>query len=266
MQRAAFQTAFERRGLVLAFLMRFKQICNHPSQWLQDGQYEPKHSGKMLRLRAIAEEVASRQEKMLVFTQFRTMVDPLAELLAEVFGQKGVMLHGDVPPKKRLALVDEFQREGGAPFFVLSLKAGGSGLNLTAATHVVHFDRWWNPAVEDQATDRAYRIGQHRNVLVHKMVCRGTIEERIDGLLTEKRKTAAAVLEAGAELDLAALSRDELMRLVALDMDAALAEDAGEWPGPDDAPAPPLGSRASTSTRSRPARSSARAPRKGAPS
>jgi len=257
------QTAFERRGLVLAYLTRFKQICNHPSQWLQDGQYEFKNSGKMLRLRAIAEEVASRQEKMLVFTQFRTMVDPLAELLAEVFGQKGVTLHGDVPPKKRLALVDEFQREGGAPFFVLSLKAGGSGLNLTAATHVVHFDRWWNPAVEDQATDRAYRIGQHRNVLVHKMVCRGTIEERIDALLTEKRKTAAAVLEAGAELDLAGLSRDELMRLVALDMDAAVAEDAGEWPGPDDAPATPT-PRRSTSSRSRPSPSNARAPKKPA--
>jgi superfamily II DNA or RNA helicase len=219
------KSAFERRGLVLSYLLRLKQICNHPSQWLGDGDFGATKSGKMLRLGELCEEIAARQEKVLVFTQFKTMVDPIAEHLATIFGRSGVLLHGETPPKKRMALVDEFQREGGAPFFVLSLKAGGSGLNLTAATHVIHFDRWWNPAVEDQATDRAYRIGQKRNVLVHKMVCRGTIEERIDAMLHDKRSKAAAVLAGGDELDLAALSREELMRIVALDIETALIED-----------------------------------------
>lgn len=217
---------FERRGLILAFLMRLKQICNHPSQWLADGDFAAQKSGKMLRLTELCEEIAARQEKVLVFTQFKTMVDPLASHLASIFGRPGVVLHGEIAPKRRMALVDEFQRDGGAPFFVLSLKAGGSGLNLTAATHVIHFDRWWNPAVEDQATDRAYRIGQKRNVLVHKMVCRGTIEERIDEMLREKRATASTVLAGGEELDLAGMSREELMRLVALDIGSALMEDA----------------------------------------
>jgi non-specific serine/threonine protein kinase len=217
--------AFERRGMILSYLLRLKQICNHPSQWLGDGDFAPEKSGKMLRLAEICEEIAARQEKVLVFTQFRTMVEPLASQLASIFGRPGVVLHGETAPKKRMTLVDEFQREGGAPFFVLSLKAGGSGLNLTAATHVIHFDRWWNPAVEDQATDRAYRIGQKRNVLVHKMVCRGTIEERIDQMLGDKRATASAVLAGGEELDVAGLSRDDLMRIVALDIGSALLED-----------------------------------------
>jgi len=221
------KSAFERRGLILSYLLRLKQICNHPSQWLGDGDYLAQKSGKMLRLTELCEEIAARQEKVLVFTQFKTMVDPLSSHLASIFGRPGVVLHGETPPKKRMALVDEFQRDGGAPFFVLSLKAGGSGLNLTAATHVIHFDRWWNPAVEDQATDRAYRIGQKRNVLVHKMVCRGTIEERIDQMLRDKRATANAVLAGGDELDVAGLSREELMRIVALDIGSALVEDAG---------------------------------------
>ncbi len=220
------KSAFERRGLILSYLLRLKQICNHPSQWLGDGDFGARKSGKMLRLTELCEEIAARQEKVLVFSQFKTMVEPLALQLASVFGRPGVALHGETAPKKRMALVDEFQRDGGAPFFVLSLKAGGAGLNLTAATHVIHFDRWWNPAVEDQATDRAYRIGQKRNVLVHKMVCRGTIEERIDAMLRDKRSTANAVLAGGEELDLAALSREELMRVVALDIGSALMEDA----------------------------------------
>src|SRR5207248_6053684 len=127
-----------------------------------------------------------RQEKALVFTQFQTMVEPLAAFLAETFGRPGLTLHGGTAVKQRQGLVEQFQAEGGPPFFVLSVKAGGTGLNLTAASHVVHFDRWWNPAVEDQATDRAFRIGQKRNVLVHKFVCRGTVEERIDALIAEK--------------------------------------------------------------------------------
>jgi|CZKU01.1.fsa_nt_gi hypothetical protein len=215
----------ERRGAILAALLRFKQICNHPSHWLGDGVWAPDASGKLGRLREICEPIAARQEKVLVFTQFREITAPIASFLRAIFGREGVVLHGSVPVKQRKALVDSFQEEGGPPFFVLSLKAGGTGLNLTAASHVVHFDRWWNPAVENQATDRAYRIGQKRNVLVHKFVCRGTIEERIDALIASKRALAEAVVEGGAEARLTELSNDELMRLVRLDLASALSEE-----------------------------------------
>ena len=213
----------QRRGLVLAYLMRFKQLCNHPSQLLGDGRFRPDDSGKFARLGEIGDEIASRQEKALVFTQFREMTEPLANFLAKVFGSSGLVLHGGTAVKRRKHLVDQFQRDDGPPFFVLSLKAGGTGLNLTQASHVVHFDRWWNPAVENQATDRAFRIGQHRNVLVHKFVCRGTIEERIDTLIDEKAQLAADILEGGAETMLTEMSDAELIRLVALDVDRARA-------------------------------------------
>jgi non-specific serine/threonine protein kinase len=213
----------QRRGLVLAYLMRFKQLCNHPSQLVGDGLFRPDESGKFARLAEICEEIASRQEKALVFTQFREITEPLAGFLAEVFGRPGLVLHGTITVKRRKTLVDQFQRDDGPPFFVLSLKAGGTGLNLTQASHVVHFDRWWNPAVENQATDRAFRIGQHRNVLVHKFVCRGTIEERIDALIEEKTQLAADILEGGAEKMLTEMSDTELIQLVALDMDRARA-------------------------------------------
>jgi len=151
----------KRRGLVLAYLMRFKQICNHPSQFLGDGGYESADSGKFDRLGAICEEIASRQEKVLVFTQFREMTAPLAAHLGEVFGREGLILHGGTAVKKRRSLIEAFQREDGPPSFVLSLKAGGTGLNLTAASHVIHFDRWWNPAVENQPC-RRYPEGGNR--------------------------------------------------------------------------------------------------------
>ncbi|MHB8974190.1 MAG: DEAD/DEAH box helicase [Pirellulaceae bacterium] len=208
----------KRRGLVLAYLMRFKQLCNHPSQLLGDGQYIAEESGKFARLAEICEEMASRQEKALVFTQFREMTEPLAAFLSQVFGRPGLVLHGATAVNRRKAIVDQFQRDEGPPFFVLSLKAGGTGLNLTAASHVIHFDRWWNPAVENQATDRAFRIGQQRNVLVHKFVCRGTIEERIDALIDEKRQLAADLLEGGAEKMLTEMTDAELIRFVSLDV------------------------------------------------
>jgi SNF2 family DNA or RNA helicase len=208
----------QRRGLVLAYLMRFKQLCNHPSQLLGDGRYLAEDSGKFARLAEICEEIASRQEKALIFTQFREMTEPLAGFLGRVFGRPGLVLHGGTAVKSRKAIVDQFQRDDGPPFFVLSLKAGGTGLNLTAASHVIHFDRWWNPAVENQATDRAFRIGQQRNVLVHKFVCRGTIEERIDALIDEKRQLAADLLEGGAEKMLTEMSDAELIRFVSLDV------------------------------------------------
>jgi non-specific serine/threonine protein kinase len=211
----------KRRGLVLAYLMRFKQLCNHPSQLLGDGQFDADQSGKFSRLEEICEEIASRQEKTLVFTQFREMTAPLASFLPETFGRSGLVLHGGTPVKKRKRLIDQFQQDDGPPFFVLSLKAGGTGLNLTAASHVIHFDRWWNPAVENQATDRAFRIGQQRNVLVHKFVCRGTVEEKIDALIEEKQQLATDLLEGGAERMLTEMSDAELMNLVSLDVEKA---------------------------------------------
>ena len=155
----------ERRGVVLAFLMRFKQICNHPSQWLGDGSYAAADSGKLTRLGELGESIASRQDKVLVFTQFREMTAPLSRFLTEVFGRPGLVLHGGTSVKKRQGLVQSFQEDDRVPFMVLSIKAGGTGLNLTAASHVIHFDRWWNPAVENQATDRAFRIGQQRPIV-----------------------------------------------------------------------------------------------------
>jgi len=213
-----------RRGIVLAFLMRFKQICNHPSQWLGDGAWAEAGSGKFARLRELAEVIAAKQEKMLVFTQFREATQPLAAFLGNVFGREGLVLHGGTPVAKRRELVRQFQEDELTPFFVLSLKAGGAGLNLTAASHVVHFDRWWNPAVENQATDRAFRIGQSRNVLVHKFVCRGTVEEKIDQLIESKQTLVKDVLEGGAELQLTELGDQELLNLVALDIHSAQAD------------------------------------------
>jgi superfamily II DNA or RNA helicase len=214
----------KRRGVILAFLTRFKQICNHPSQWLADGIYQPVDSGKFQRLRELAEEIAARQEKVLVFSQYREMTDPLARFLGEVFGRPGLVLHGGTAVRKRKELVDEFQREDGPPFFVLSLKAGGTGLNLTAASHVIHFDRWWNPAVENQATDRAFRIGQKRNVMVQKFVCRGTLEERINELMASKKELAEDILGEGAEKLLTEMSNSQLLNFVRLDMNAVAGE------------------------------------------
>jgi superfamily II DNA or RNA helicase len=214
----------QRKGLVLAFLMRFKQICNHPSQWSGDGEWSPEDSGKWVRLRDIADVIAAKQEKVLVFTQFREVTEPLSAFLGSVFGRSGLVLHGETEVRKRKELVRRFQEDETIGFFVLSLKAGGSGLNLTAASHVVHFDRWWNPAVENQATDRAFRIGQAKNVLVHKFVCRGTVEEKIDKLIESKQQLSRDLLEGSADLLLTEMNDDELLKLVALNLNSAQAE------------------------------------------
>jgi superfamily II DNA or RNA helicase len=223
-RQVASAEGIQRRGVVLASLLRLKQICNHPSQWLGDGTYAPEDSGKFARLRELAEAIASRREKALVFTQFREMVAPLAAFLAQSFGRPGATLHGGTPLGERKRRVAAFQDDDAVPFFVLSVKAGGTGLNLTAASHVLHFDRWWNPAVEDQATDRAYRIGQHRNVLVHKFVCRGTVEQRIDELIEQKRGVAGEILGGDGGRLVTEMNDDELMRFVALDLRRAVAD------------------------------------------
>jgi superfamily II DNA or RNA helicase len=217
----------KRRGIVLAFLMRLKQICNHPSHWLGDGAWAEEDSGKLARLRDITEVVAARQEKALVFTQFKETTGPLAAFLCSVFGQPGLVLHGATEVKQRKDLVRQFQEDENVPFFVLSVKAGGAGLNLTAASHVIHFDRWWNPAVENQATDRAFRIGQTKNVLVHKFICRGTVEDKIDQMIESKQQLAGDFLSGGADMLLTEMKDEELLKLVALDLGAAMEEGEG---------------------------------------
>lgn len=217
----------QRRGLVLSYLMRFKQICNHPNQWLGHSHYPPQASGKFLRLQELCEMIAQKGEKVLVFTQFREIIPTLSTFLASIFGKTGLELHGDTNVKERAKLVAQFQQDDGPPFFVLSLKAGGTGLNLTHASHVIHFDRWWNPAVENQATDRAYRIGQKRNVLVHKLICSGTIEEKIDTIINQKRTLVDLVIKDNDEVSLTNLTNDELLEIVSLDLTRALAHDDG---------------------------------------
>ena len=215
----------QRRGIVLAQLMRLKQICNHPAQATGTNDYAADRSGKFRRLAEIVEEIAARQEKVLVFTQFREIAEPLAGFLAALFGRPGLVLHGGTSVPKRKEFVDRFQREDGPPFFVLSLKAGGTGLNLTAASHVIHFDRWWNPAIENQATDRAFRIGQKKNVLVHKFVCRGTVEERIDEMIARKSRVADEAIGGGGdsgEVLLTEMDNATLLKLVKLDVRQAI--------------------------------------------
>ncbi|NQU42870.1 DEAD/DEAH box helicase [bacterium] len=223
MQKALENTGgMKRRGLVLQTLMRLKQVCNHPSHLTGDGGWDPGESGKFHRLAEICEELAERQERTLVFTQFREIIGPLEGHLARIFGRPGLTLHGGTNVSGRRALVEQFQKEDGPPFFILSLKAGGTGLNLTAASHVIHFDRWWNPAVEDQATDRAFRIGQKKNVLVHKFVTSGSVEERIDKMISGKRELAGEILSGSGEIDLTSLDDDALVNLVRLDIERAM--------------------------------------------
>ncbi len=205
-----------RLSLVLPLLGRFKQICNHPAQYLGDpaAACAPEQSGKMLRLSHLARAIAAAGDACLVFTQYRTLIEPLHDYLAGIFGAPGLTLHGGTPLAERQQRVAAFQQPGGPRFFVLSLKAAGTGLTLTRARHVIHFDRWWNPAVENQASDRAYRIGQKNPVIIHPLICRGTIEENIHLMLRRKTAMADALLAGGLEKMLLSLSADELLALV----------------------------------------------------
>jgi len=210
----------QRRGLVLATLVKLKQICNHPAHFLGDGSELSKRSGKCERLTDMLEEALQEGDRALVFTQFKQMGTLLERHLEKALGQRVLFLHGGLNRKKRDEIVERFQNEGQEPsVMLLSLKAGGFGLNLTAANHVFHFDRWWNPAVEDQATDRAHRIGQEKRVQVHKFVCIGTLEERIDGMLERKRHLAEKIVGSG-ESWLTELSTDALRNLFELSRDA----------------------------------------------
>ncbi|MEL1133827.1 C-terminal helicase domain-containing protein [Desulfitobacterium sp. THU1] len=163
-------------------------LCrDHPDQYLGREEYKPENSGKFEQLREICETIYEKRERVLVFTQFREMTEPISDFLKSIFLKEGLVLHGGTPVKKRNQMVEQFNGEHYIPYMVLSLKAGGVGLNLTAANHVIHFDRWWNPAVENQATDRAFRIGQTKNVMVHKFVTKGTVEEKIDAMIMKLR-------------------------------------------------------------------------------
>jgi non-specific serine/threonine protein kinase len=211
----------KRRGLILSYILRFKQICNHPSQFVKDERYREKDSGKFQRLKEICEVIAEKQEKVLIFTQFKEIAGPIDKFLEKIFCKKGLVLTGETRIKQRTEMVKDFQGDDGPPYFVLSLKAGGTGLNLTAASHVIHFDRWWNPAVENQATDRAFRIGQKRNVLVHKFICKGTLEEKIDLMIESKLSMSTDLLEGNDSTLLTELSNDELLKTLAIDINSA---------------------------------------------
>ncbi|MFK7739473.1 MAG: DEAD/DEAH box helicase [Planctomycetota bacterium] len=214
----------QRRGAILTTLLRLKQVCNHPAHYLMDGSSLPSRSGKMDLMAEMIEESMEEGDRSLIFTQFKEMGSLLKTHFENVYGQQVLFLHGGISQKERDRMVTEFQesRPDGPRVFVLSLKAGGTGLNLTAANRVFHFDRWWNPAVEDQATDRAFRIGQQRNVFVHKFVCSGTLEERIQQMLDRKREVADGLLAAG-ENWITELSNDDLKRLLVLDRKEAMA-------------------------------------------
>jgi SNF2 family DNA or RNA helicase len=236
----------QRRGIILAGLVRLKQICDHPHLYLKgddtgDGEtaslgpaiQRASRSGKCVRLLEMLDEVVASGGQALVFTQFRQMGTILASMLRHELDREVLFLHGGSTTSQRDAMVASFQKgDGSAPIFILSLKAGGVGLNLTAANHVFHFDRWWNPAVESQATDRAYRIGQTRTVQVHKFVVSGTLEERIDQMIEQKQDLAANVIGSGenwlTDLNMAQLRDVLMLRPAAVDADLADLESLAE--------------------------------------
>ncbi|GAC1645053.1 MAG: DEAD/DEAH box helicase [Ktedonobacteraceae bacterium] len=220
LERIEEADGIERKGLVLATLTKLKQVCNHPAHFMSDGSQLARRSGKLNRLEEMLEEVVAVSDKALIFTQFAEMGGMLRAGLQERLGREVLFLHGGTPKKQRDIMVQRFQEERrGSPLFILSLKAGGVGLNLTAANHVFHFDRWWNPAVENQATDRAFRIGQKKNVQVHKFVCVGTLEERIDQMIEQKKELAESIIGNG-ENWLTEMSTSQLKELFALSREA----------------------------------------------
>jgi len=210
-----------RKREVLALLMKLKQICNHPALFLHDRSKIEDRSGKLKRLIEMLEEVLGEKDRALIFTQFAEMGNLLKEYLENTFLSEVLFLHGGVSRKNREEMISRFQSEDGPSIFVLSLKAGGLGLNLTRANRVFHFDRWWNPAVENQATDRVFRIGQSKNVIVHKFICQGTVEERIDEMLERKKELADRIVGAG-ENWITELSTEQLRNLFTLQKEAVM--------------------------------------------
>ncbi len=216
--KIAENNGIARKGIILSSLMKFKQLCNHPDQYLGTGGYDEKESGKFERLREICEIIYEKREKVLVFTQFKEMTEPLCLFMESIFKRQGLLIHGSIPVAKRKKIINDFQQEKYVPFMVLSLKVGGVGLNLTEANHVIHFDRWWNPAVENQATDRAFRIGQQKNVIVHKFITRGTVEEKIDMMLEEKKKLSNDIITSTSEAWITEMDDKKLVDLFSLSL------------------------------------------------
>jgi len=212
----ATEKGIERKGLVLSSLMKFKQICNHPDQYLGQHIYAEEESGKYARLREICETIYEKRERVIIFTQFKEITEHLKDFLDNVFQHEGLVLHGGTAISKRKDIVAKFQGKEYVPFLVLSIKAGGVGLNLTSANHVIHFDRWWNPAVENQATDRAFRIGQKKNVIVHKFITKGTIEEKIDLMIEDKVKLSKEIIPDIQENFITEMNNKQLMDLFKL--------------------------------------------------
>lgn len=212
-----YKEGIGRKGVVLSSIMKFKQICNHPSQYNGHFHYPEKESGKFQRLREICEVIYEKRERVLVFTQFREITEPLNYFLEGVFGHEGLVFHGGTSVSKRKEIVSRFQGHEYVPFMIISIKAGGVGLNLTAANHVIHFDRWWNPAVENQATDRVFRIGQSKNVIVHKFITTGTIEEKIDRMIEDKVKLSNEVISDQGTDWISSLDNEALMELFRLE-------------------------------------------------
>jgi SNF2 family DNA or RNA helicase len=209
------KSGIKRKGLILSALTKLKQVCNHPAHFLDDGSEVQDRSGKMNRIIEMLEEVLAEGHSALIFTQYAKMGGILKKYLQNVFNQEVLFLHGGVSQKIRDKMIMRFSEENGPKLFILSLKAGGLGLNLTRASHVFHFDRWWNPAVENQATDRAFRIGQTKNVMVHKFICEGTLEEKIDEMIESKKVLAESIVGTG-EGWLTEMSTEKLKELFTL--------------------------------------------------
>jgi SNF2 family DNA or RNA helicase len=215
----------QRRGMILGLLVKLKQICNHPSQYLKLATLEKHHSAKLQRLEEMLDEVLAEGDRALIFTQFAEWGKLLKSYLEKKLEREIFFLYGSTSKKQREEMIDRFQHDPqGPPIMILSLKAGGVGLNLTRANHVFHFDRWWNPAVENQATDRVFRIGQTRNVQVHKFVCTGTLEEKINDMIESKKQLAEQVVGAGEDW-LTEMDTDQLRNLLILDRNAVIEED-----------------------------------------
>ena len=206
------QSIFKRDGLVLQMILSLKQICNHPTQFLKNDQFDPSLSGKTELLLELLDSIVESGEKTLLFTQFTEMGQLLERFISERFGESPMFYHGGCSIKQRSEMVERFQTNRADNIFILSLKAAGTGLNLTAASHVIHYDLWWNPAVENQATDRAYRIGQEKNVMVHRLICKNTFEERIDAMIRQKKHLADMTVVSG-ESWLGKLSNKELREI-----------------------------------------------------
>lgn len=217
-EKMANAVGIQKKGIILSAITKLKEICNHPDQFLKQETYDPMESGKFQMLENLCQTIAEKGERVLVFTQYKEMTKPIADYLEKVFGQPGLVLHGGTRVNKRSELVDIFNGEEYVPFMVLSVKAGGTGLNLTSANHVIHFDRWWNPAVENQATDRAFRIGQQKNVLVHKLVSGGTIEEKINEMIESKKELAENVIGEAGEHWITEMSDKEILSMLRLEV------------------------------------------------